>query len=259
MFRKIMAALMLYSKLPVPGFKWKDEDFNDAIAYLPVVGIVIGLLQLLVFKLSYYANLPMVVKTIIWLLIPLLITGGFHIDGFMDTQDAIKSYKEKAEKLEILKDPHIGAFSVISLVTYGLSYFAALYLVLDKGKNAYIYQIMVVSCLVRFAAVWISLKFKSAKSEGMLNRETKNVSKVSRVIAVIFGILSVICVVYISIPSSVVMLTAMILFILYYKKKMYKEFGGVTGDLIGYFICTSQLLCIIILAVFAIISGLQIA
>ena len=43
------------------------------------------------------------------------VTGGFHIDGFMDTMDAFHSYKPREEKLAILKDSHIGAFAVIML------------------------------------------------------------------------------------------------------------------------------------------------
>lgn len=51
----------------------------------------------------------------------LLITGGIHIDGYMDTMDAVHSYGNREKKLEILKDSHIGAFAVIMLVTYVLA------------------------------------------------------------------------------------------------------------------------------------------
>ena len=48
---------------------------------------------------------------------PLLVTGGFHVDGFLDTCDALHSYQSMEKKQEILKDPHIGAFAVLSLLT----------------------------------------------------------------------------------------------------------------------------------------------
>ena len=64
-------------------------------------------------------------------IIPLVITGGFHVDGFMDTVDAIRSYRSKEEKLEILKDPHIGSFAVIKFVTAGLFAFAGLLIILN--------------------------------------------------------------------------------------------------------------------------------
>ena len=49
---------------------------------------------------------------------PVIITGGIHLDGFVDTMDAINSYQPIERKLEILKDSHIGAFALISCVTY---------------------------------------------------------------------------------------------------------------------------------------------
>ena len=47
---------------------------------------------------------------------------GIHVDGFMDTMDAMHSYLPREEKLRILKDSHIGAFSVICLLGYYLTY-----------------------------------------------------------------------------------------------------------------------------------------
>lgn len=41
------------------------------------------------------------------------VTGGIHLDGLLDTADALSSYKTKEEKLEILKDSHAGAFAII--------------------------------------------------------------------------------------------------------------------------------------------------
>ncbi len=63
---------------------------------------------------------------------PLLLTGGFHVDGFMDTMDAFHSYQPKERKLEILKDSHIGAFAVIMLAVYGLIYMGAFSEITDK-------------------------------------------------------------------------------------------------------------------------------
>lgn len=54
-------------------------------------------------------------------LIPVLITGGIHLDGFADTVDAMSSYAERERRLEILKDPHTGAFAIIGLCCYFLA------------------------------------------------------------------------------------------------------------------------------------------
>ena len=50
--------------------------------------------------------------------VPLLVTGGIHLDGFMDTTDARSSYGDMEKKLAILKDSHVGAFAVIGCSFY---------------------------------------------------------------------------------------------------------------------------------------------
>ena len=50
------------------------------------------------------------------LLIPILVTGGFHLDGYMDVKDALSSYADREKKLEILKDPNVGSFAIIGII-----------------------------------------------------------------------------------------------------------------------------------------------
>ena len=59
--------------------------------------------------------------------LPLLITGGIHMDGFMDTVDALASHQSRERKLEILKDSACGAFAVLYCGVYLLLSFALYY------------------------------------------------------------------------------------------------------------------------------------
>ena len=124
--KNIIVAFSLYSRIPMPIFEWKEEDMKHNIIFLPWIGAVIGGICLGLNVLFGHIKIPFVCELAVFSVVPLLITGGFHVDGFMDVQDALKSYKSKEEKLEILKDPHIGAFAVIRLVIYGLIWIAAL-------------------------------------------------------------------------------------------------------------------------------------
>lgn len=118
----MIIAFSMYSKIPMPQFAWKDEEMKYMLCFFPWVGAVIGgcvyLWQIVCEKFA----VGMVCYTLIGMAIPLMITGGFHVDGFMDTMDAFHSYQEKEQKLNILKDSHIGAFAVITLGIYGLVY-----------------------------------------------------------------------------------------------------------------------------------------
>lgn len=73
------------------------------------------------------------------------------MDGFMDTMDAVHSYGDRSKKLEILKDPHLGAFAVISFGVYMMLYTGVFYEYLslarmkDTGDRYFLYM---VPCLV---------------------------------------------------------------------------------------------------------------
>lgn len=80
-------------------------------------------------------GVPNVSRALIFLVLPVIVTGGIHVDGYMDTSDAIHSYGDREKKLSILKDSHIGAFAVIRLLVYSAVYFAALFWMAEQGKE----------------------------------------------------------------------------------------------------------------------------
>ena len=116
----------MYSRIPVPYGNWDKKEMRYSIGLFPVVGAVIGVMTWLwlwgMHRIAAQGmtNLPEVVillaSTLIASILPVLVTGGIHVDGFMDTSDAFHSWADRGKKLQILSDPHIGAFSVISLM-----------------------------------------------------------------------------------------------------------------------------------------------
>ena len=91
-----------------------------ALCFFPWVGAVIGALWYLWKWFCDRFAVGTLCYAAVGTAIPILITGGFHVDGFLDTCDALHSYQPRERKLEILKDSHIGAFAVIMLALYGL-------------------------------------------------------------------------------------------------------------------------------------------
>ena len=100
----IAVAFAMFSALPMPQFDWNEKNMRYALCAFPLVGVVCGALW--------------------FCLVPVWVTGGIHLDGYADTCDALSSYGDTAKKLEILKDPHCGAFAVIRLCSYFAAYFA---------------------------------------------------------------------------------------------------------------------------------------
>lgn len=253
--RNIIVAFALYSKIPMPIFEWKKEDMELNIAFLPLVGLVLGAVEFIVYYLLNMLGLNPIVKALIWIAVALLFTGGFHVDGFMDVSDALKSYKPKEEKLKILKDPHIGAFAVISLVTLGCIYPAGAYVTFEKCLDPRsIVPAALSFFLVRAVAGLLAVFLPHAKKEGMLHEETKEAKKAVPILLIIQIVIGAGAIVFFNLWLGVAICVALCLFSLYFKYKCKKEFGGITGDCSGYFIVMGETIVMIILAIFSLIK-----
>ena len=244
--KSFIIAFSMYSKIPMPRAEWKEEDMKYVFCFFPFVGAVIGVLIFGWNCLCLRFELPEICRILITAAIPVIVTGGIHVDGFMDVCDALCSYKDKEEKLKILKDPHIGAFSVIMLALYGLLFVSALSFITDlKAVIVLALSFVLSRTLSSLAAV----NLKKAK-EGTLNTFSKSSAKVVVNVFVIMEMLVVFAGLFLVDPVAclVQFLCAALSFTFYYFKTK-KEFGGVTGDTAGYFVLITEIVCLIGLAV----------
>ncbi|MBR6404064.1 MAG: adenosylcobinamide-GDP ribazoletransferase [Eubacterium sp.] len=249
LIRNIAVAFSLYSQIPMPIFKWKEDDMKHNLVFLPWIGAIISGVYLLIIRLFDLVTFPMIARLAIFSLIPLIITGGFHVDGFMDVQDALKSYKSSEEKLKILKDPNIGAFAIISLLKYCLIWVAALAVILSYDDKRSLYLFSVSFFLVRGVTGILSLTLKHAKKDGMLNMETEKMNRgdlAALIIEILIG-----CTIMIMIHwlAGILAIVGLVLFTVYYRHMTYKQFGGVTGDTSGYFLVVGEEVVLVLVAI----------
>ncbi len=129
-------AFSMYSKIPVPKVRWTNEAMQYTFCFFPLVGVAEGALLwgmgMVLYGLRDRNRLPAIFVAIVLTILPLLVTGGIHMDGFLDTTDARRSYQEPEKKLAILKDPHTGAFALIGLGVY-LLWSVAVWSVADRA------------------------------------------------------------------------------------------------------------------------------
>ena len=238
--RSTAVAFAQYSRIPVPRFEWREEDMRYSLSAFPLVGAVTGALFCAVFVLCRRFALPDTAAALLLTAVPLLVTGGFHVDGFMDTADALSSYRTKEEKLAILKDPHIGAFAVIKLAICGLVFIASLITLLASEAAPGLIMVMAaVFVLARSLSAVSVLTFRSAKNEGMLYYEASSAAggrSVNLVFSFIWAALASALMVYYGKTAGIAGIAATVLSFVWYKYKSYKEFGGITGDTAGYFV-----------------------
>ncbi len=119
-------AFGMFGKIPMPMVKWEEKNMKYVFCFFPFIGLIIGALELGWFKLAEYMELNNIIFAAAATVIPVAITGGIHLDGFMDTCDAIASHSSKEKMLEILDDSRIGAFAMIGVILYFLVFFGAM-------------------------------------------------------------------------------------------------------------------------------------
>ena len=106
--------LGMFSALPCPYRPWDEGARGLMLVCLPVLGALLGLVWA-VLALLGRALLPAPLAAALIAALPFLLTGFMHLDGFMDTCDAILSWRPLEDRLRILKDSHTGSFAVVSL------------------------------------------------------------------------------------------------------------------------------------------------
>ncbi|MCJ7855735.1 adenosylcobinamide-GDP ribazoletransferase [Lachnospiraceae bacterium NSJ-143] len=247
MLNSFFMALSMFSRLPVPEIDFKKANMKYALCFFPAVGLIIGFFQCLAYCFLIRLEFSKILISSVITVIPILITGGIHLDGFIDTSDARKSYAGTKKKLDIMSDPHTGAFGVICTLVYFVLYFGFIY---EAGPECiYLFAkcFIISRCLSGIAAV----SFKCAKKEGLLfTFSSSSDSDFTRgILTAVYFICSVWIVTKNGFAGVMCVLASGAVFV-YYRYFSYKEFGGITGDLAGYFLQICELIMLMCAVVF---------
>ena len=100
--RSIAMAFAMFSRIPMPRVEWKKENMRYMLCALPLVGAAIGLALMLWVWVCLRLKMGQTLFAAGIALIPLLLSGGIHMDGFCDTADALSSHQPAERKREIL-------------------------------------------------------------------------------------------------------------------------------------------------------------
>ena len=261
-FRSLCIAVSMYSRLPVPYGNWDAKEMRYSIGLFPIVGVVIGavswgwMLGIQWIMGTGGAGLPeavlLAVSTLIAGILPVLITGGIHVDGFMDTSDALQSWSDKEKKLQILSDPHIGAFSVISLLILSAFWIAAVAVVVGSGDWRYYGAFALEYVLARALSGLAAVLLRNARGEGTLWAFTdfgEAAKRTNLMLLGAFGVAAALGMILLKPAAGCAAVVVSALVWACYKRKAYQEFGGITGDLEGWFLCRCEVLAACAMAV----------
>ena len=114
--RLFFIALQFLTRVPVPrGVGFEPDWLNQSARHFPAVGLFVGAVSAAVLVLASWV-FPPAVAVGLAMAASVLLTGGFHEDGFADTCDALGGAVSRERALAIMKDSRIGAYGAIGLV-----------------------------------------------------------------------------------------------------------------------------------------------
>ena len=119
-------ALQFLTTIPSPLRKETAAgDLAGAVAYFPLVGMLLGL-GLAGLDAALGLAFPPTVQSALLVVALVILTGGMHLDGLMDTCDGVFHHSAPERRLEIMRDSRVGAFGVVGAVSVLLVKYAAL-------------------------------------------------------------------------------------------------------------------------------------
>lgn len=223
----IAVAFAMFSAVPVPQFDWNEKNMRYSLCAFPLVGVLCGALWCVCASLP----LPAMVRAAGFCLIPVWVTGGIHLDGYADTCDALCSYGDTQKKLDILKDPHCGAFAVIRLCSYFVAYFALCCCVQFTPQVGAVWLLALV--LERACSGYAVAAFPLAKNTGLAHTFATAADRTT--VRRVLGCLSIVLAVALFALGGGVLALAAGFVLWRYHRVAVKQFGGITGDLAGWF------------------------
>ncbi len=173
-YAELAAAISFLTLLPIPGPEqlFRSQSTQQATptvriglgsGYFPLVGLLLALvLSLLVIALRSF--MPQLALSTLLVVVLVLLTGGLHLDGLMDSCDGLFGGSTPERRLEIMRDSRVGSFAVLG---------AACALLLEVTFLASLQGRLLIPALLialptsRWTMVLASRVFPAARSTGL--------------------------------------------------------------------------------------------
>jgi cobalamin 5'-phosphate synthase/cobalamin synthase len=133
--QSLVVAFQFLTRLPLPvTVPFNETTIPGSVVFFPFAGAIIGLLAA-TSGLLLQLWIPALPAAVLMLGIWIALSGGLHLDGWMDTADGVLSHRSRERMLEIMKDSRVGAMGVIAGVLLLLFKFSLLIYITDGQQS----------------------------------------------------------------------------------------------------------------------------
>jgi adenosylcobinamide-GDP ribazoletransferase len=246
-FESLAVAFSMYSRIPMPQVEWNKKNMRYSLLFFPLVGAVTAAVLYCAFIFFRHFAMNPAFFASAAVIIPVLVTGGIHVDGYCDTCDALASHGGRETKLRIMKDPHIGAFGAIYTFVILLIQFGAWNQIFLRP--VFIFPVLASFVLSRALAALAIVRFPKAKQSGLAATFSNFASEGHATAAlIVIAALTVFLMTERQFwAGSSVTIAALVFFGIFYRMSK-SQFDGITGDLAGFFITVCETLALVLCA-----------
>ena len=229
----------MFCIIPQPFQLWDASCVNLVLPCFPVVGGIIGALWWGLVRLMILRGIGVILASAVAALFPFILSGFIHLEGYMDTSDAVLSRRPLEDKLRILKDPHTGAFAVIMLAVLFILWLALVFTVIENG--IYIVLIAIIPVLSRCCAALSILRLKILAQSSYANSFRQNTGAPHIAFIVITAAAGVAFSFFFAGLRGLAVSAAVMAGFAAAMAFAYKDLKGVSGDLAGFALVTGEL------------------
>jgi adenosylcobinamide-GDP ribazoletransferase len=156
----MLTAVAFLTRLPVRANA--KPDLSRAAVFFPLVGLLVGAVAAGT-KLLADQALPPLPATVLAVAAAIVVSGALHEDGLADVADALGAHTTRERRLEILKDPRVGAFGALALI---LATTLAITTLATLDTEDAVKALVISHVLSRWAILPVSMALKPAKRGG---------------------------------------------------------------------------------------------
>lgn len=226
--RRFLLALQFLTIIPLrskPAFS--EEELGKSMHYFPLVGLVLGGC-LVAARILFSSILPSAAADALVVVLLVVLTGSMHLDGLADTADALASGKDRAGKLAVMKDSHVGAVGVVSICLIIVLKYVMIFSLPLPLKNG---ALLLMPVMGRWAQVVLAYSSAYASPvRGLGFPFTREVTPFmllaasATAAAIAFALFSL---------KGLIVAGGVVLFALLLRSFFKRTCGGVTGDILG--------------------------
>ena len=243
-------ALAFLTRIPLP-VRLGEEGYRESPMWYPLIGFLLGGI-LFLFDQGIAGWFPTPVRVLLDLSAWVFLTGGLHLDGWMDVADGFGSHREPNKIREIMKDSRVGAMGVIAAILLLLLKAGALF-VLAGYSTASFAWVWITACIWgRMAAVTGIRFFPYAGKDGLGKGMREHLTWPRFAWALFCAILPTAAVL-----GSIGLISGLlaVLTVVGIGWKATKTMGGCTGDLYGAMIEAAELIWLLFFTIPGVLSS----